>query len=59
VLGSAGTRQVIVGHFDHADEVAPLMLFLASEESRYCTGGVYSVDGGMSAVSMTARRVLA
>ncbi len=31
------------------EEVAPLVLFLASEESRFCTGGVYMVDGGMSA----------
>jgi NAD(P)-dependent dehydrogenase (short-subunit alcohol dehydrogenase family) len=31
------------------EEVAQLMLFLASDESRFCTGGVYPVDGGMSA----------
>lgn len=31
------------------EEVAELMLFLAGDESRYCTGGVYPVDGGMSA----------
>ena len=38
------------GRYGTADDVARLMLFLASDESRYCTGGVYSVDGGMSAV---------
>ena len=30
-------------------EVAQLILFLASDESRFCTGGVYMVDGGSSA----------
>ena len=31
------------------EEVAQVMLFLATDESRYCTGGVYMVDGGISA----------
>ncbi len=31
------------------EEVAQLMLFLASDESQFCTGGVYMVDGGRSA----------
>ena len=31
------------------DEVARTALFLASDDSRFCTGGRYSVDGGMSA----------
>jgi NAD(P)-dependent dehydrogenase (short-subunit alcohol dehydrogenase family) len=31
------------------EEVGRLMLFLASDESSFCTGGVYMVDGGSSA----------
>lgn len=31
------------------EEVGKMMLFLASDESSYCTGGVYMVDGGISA----------
>jgi NAD(P)-dependent dehydrogenase (short-subunit alcohol dehydrogenase family) len=31
------------------EEVARLMLFLASDEASFCTGGVYMVDGGVSA----------
>ena len=31
------------------DEVARMMLCLASDESSFCTGGVYMIDGGMSA----------
>lgn len=42
-------RQIPLGRFGLPDEVAQLMLFLASDESRFCTGGVYPVDGGMSA----------
>jgi len=31
------------------EEVAKMMLFLASNDSSFCTGGVYMVDGGRSA----------
>ena len=33
-----------------AEEVANLILFLASDEASNCTGGIYSVDGGISAL---------
>ena len=37
--------------YGNPEEVAKLMLFLASDESSFCTGGVYMVDGGSSAGS--------
>ena len=38
-----------LNRYGSPEEVAQLMLFLASDESQYCTGGVYMVDGGLSA----------
>ena len=38
-----------IGRYGTPEDVAQMMLFLASDESRYCTGGVYMVDGGTSA----------
>ena len=29
--------------------LAALMLYLASDEARFCTGGVYQIDGGVIA----------
>ncbi len=50
----AGANQPLAGttpmrRYGTPEEVARLMLFLASGESSFCTGGVYTVDGGVSA----------
>ena len=36
-----------LGQFVQPEEVAELMLFLASDAARNCTGGMYLIDGGM------------
>jgi len=43
------TSTVPLQRYGSPEEVAQVMLFLAGDESRYCTGGVYMVDGGISA----------
>jgi 3alpha(or 20beta)-hydroxysteroid dehydrogenase len=50
----AGVRQVVseripIGYEASAGDVANLALFLASDDSRYCTGSEFVVDGGMTA----------
>ena len=35
------------GRFVQPEEVAELMLFLASDAAKNCTGGMYMIDGGM------------
>jgi len=36
------------------DEIAAMILYLASDESSFCTGGDYPIDGGHSCGSMLA-----
>lgn len=43
------SSRIPAGRYGTADEVAQVVLFLASDDSRYCTGGCYPVDGGMGA----------
>ncbi len=42
-------RGTPLGRYGTPEEVAKLMLFLVSDDSSFCTGGVYMVDGGVSA----------
>jgi 3alpha(or 20beta)-hydroxysteroid dehydrogenase len=46
--GLVGQR-VALGRVGQADEVANVVTFLASDESSYCTGGEFVVDGGATA----------
>ena len=47
IRGALLTR-IPLGRFAEAVEVGELVLFLASEESRYSTGSEFVVDGGMT-----------
>ena len=40
-------RRIPYGRFAQAEEVANLALFLASDESEYCNGTEFIIDGGM------------
>jgi 2-keto-3-deoxy-L-fuconate dehydrogenase len=37
-----------MGRLATAEEIAPVVVFLASNDSTFSTGNLYSVDGGMT-----------
>ena len=43
------SSSIPLGRYGQPEDIANLMLFLASEESQYLTGGIYMADGGYSA----------
>lgn len=45
---AAATEQIPMKHFGTTEDIANVVAFLASEEARYITGQVISVDGGMA-----------
>lgn len=54
ILADPATRarleaRSLLGRLGTPEEVAGLALFLASDDARYCTGGFYMVDGGLTA----------
>ena len=51
VVKQAAADRLPLQRYGEPEEVANVMLFLASDDSSFCTGGVYMVDGGRSAGS--------
>jgi NAD(P)-dependent dehydrogenase (short-subunit alcohol dehydrogenase family) len=41
--------QIPLGRLGAFEEIAPMIVFLASDDARYATGGVFVVDGGLTA----------
>jgi 3-oxoacyl-[acyl-carrier protein] reductase len=41
-------EQTGISRFGEPEEIAAIAAFLASEQARYCQGGIFDVDGGMT-----------
>lgn len=41
-------ESIPLGHYAEPDDIAKLMLFLASDDARFITGSIYKADGGHS-----------
>ncbi len=48
-LRASVTERIPLGYEATAEQVADMALFLASDDSSYCTGGEFVIDGGMTA----------
>jgi NAD(P)-dependent dehydrogenase (short-subunit alcohol dehydrogenase family) len=46
---SAYSDRVPLGRMAEPDDLVGMLIYLLSDSSSYCTGGVYDVDGGLSA----------
>lgn len=49
VVRNAVNAQIAMKRYGTNEEVAQLAAFLASDDASYCTGGIYTVDGGYTA----------
>ncbi|MDD5174944.1 MAG: glucose 1-dehydrogenase [Sterolibacterium sp.] len=48
-IGAAMAGRIPLGRMARPEEIASMVVFLACDDSSYCTGGVFVVDGGLSA----------
>jgi 2-keto-3-deoxy-L-fuconate dehydrogenase len=42
------TARQPMGRLAQADDIVPIVVYLASDESAFATGQVFSIDGGMT-----------
>ena len=49
-LRAAALTAIPMRRLGVAEDISGLVVFLASDEARYCTGGYYMVDGGLLAI---------